>query len=184
MFGRLKEIPCICWKFYSIFTNQAKMAIKIKQVIDNAPRNAVLFASWMSSQGCGYSHYMSLGIPTAYLFTDIGNKLPQWFLKEERDMNIKYMITSFLGEGLSGVEKMTVDSNELLVSSPECAIMECLNLPETTSFLLDIYYIMEGLTTLRPKLVQSLLETCTSIKVKRLWQKKPTILGSKPIRTL
>lgn len=202
------------------------MAIKIKQIIDNAPRDAVLFGSWLSSQGLdarqqysymksgwlsriskgvykmrgtqptlfasvssyntqlgkscivgaytaleirGYSHYMSMGTPTAYLFTDKANKIPGWFLKEEWDMNIKYMTTSFLAEGLLGVEKMTVDGNELLVSSPERAIMECLHLPEATSSLLDIYYIMEGLTTLRPKLVQSLLEICTSIKVKRLF---------------
>lgn len=32
-----------------------------------------------------------------------------------------------------------------------------------------MYYIMESLTTLRPKLVQSLLESCTSQKVKRLF---------------
>ena len=31
----------------------------------------------------------------------------------------------------------------------------------------DLFYVMEMLTTLRPKLVQSLLEKCSSIKVKR-----------------
>ena len=54
-------------------------------------------------------------------------------------------------------------------SSPERAILDCLNLPDANSSLLDIYYIMEGLTTLRPKLVQALLESCTSLKVKRLF---------------
>ena len=49
------------------------------------------------------------------------------------------------------------------------AILECLNLPEAASSLLDIYYLMESLTTLRPKLVQTLLESCTSQKVKRLF---------------
>ena len=93
----------------------------------------------------GYSHYVSMGKPTAYLFTDKSNKLPSWVLKEEWDMTIKYMTTSFLG------------------------ILECLNLPDASSSLLDIYYIMEGLTTLRPKLVQTLLEACTSQKVKRLF---------------
>ena len=57
--------------------------------------------------------------------------------------------------------------HDLLVSSPERAMLECLNLPDASSSLLDIYYIMEGLTTLRPKLVQTLLEACTSQKVKR-----------------
>ena len=34
---------------------------------------------------------------------------------------------------------------------------------------MDTYYVMEMLTTLRPKLLQQLLESCTSIKVKRLF---------------
>ena len=79
------------------------------------------------------------------------------------------MTTSFLGDELLGVEYMTVNQHDLLVSSPERAILECLNLPDASSSLLDIYYIMEGLTTLRPKLVQTLLEACTSQKVKRLF---------------
>ena len=84
-------------------------------------------------------------------------------------MTIKYMTTSFLGDELLGVETMTINQHDLLVSSPERAILECLNLPDASSSLLDIYYIMEGLTTLRPKLVQTLLEACTSQKVKRLF---------------
>ena len=105
----------------------------------------------------------------AYLFADKTNKLPSWLLKGEWDMTVKYMTTSFLGDELFGVETMSINQHDLLVSSPERAILECLNLPEASSSLLDIYYIMEGLTTLRPKLVQTLLEACTSQKVKRLF---------------
>ena len=79
------------------------------------------------------------------------------------------MPTTFRGEVLLGVESMTIEQFDLLVSSPERAILECLYLPESASSLLDVYYIMEGLTTLRPKLVQTLLESCTSLKVKRLF---------------
>ena len=64
---------------------------------------------------------------------------------------------------------MRVEQHDLLVSSPERAFLECLNLPDASSSLLDIYYLMESLTTLRPKLVQTLLESCTSHKVKRLF---------------
>lgn len=117
----------------------------------------------------GYSHYLSMGKPMAYLFTDKSNKLPSWLLEEEWDMTIKYMTTSFLGDGLLGVETTTVNQHDLLVSSPERAILECLNLPDASSSLLDIYYVMESMTTLRPRLVQTLLEACTSQKVKRLF---------------
>ncbi|MBQ0090128.1 MAG: type IV toxin-antitoxin system AbiEi family antitoxin domain-containing protein, partial [Prevotellaceae bacterium] len=97
------------------------------------------------------------------------DRLPLWMLERDWDMSIKYMKTSFLGDDHKGVETMPVGTDQLLVSSPERAILECLNLPEATSSLLDIYYIMESLTTLRPKLVQLLLESCTSQKVKRLF---------------
>ena len=117
----------------------------------------------------GYSHYLSLGKPKAYLFTDKENKLPLWIVQGNWDMAVKYMTTSFLGTDLKAVEPMVVESNSLLVSSPERAFLECLHLPDAASSLLDMYYIMESLPTLRPKLVQSLLESCTSQKVKRLF---------------
>lgn len=117
----------------------------------------------------GYSHYLSLGKPQAYLFTGRMNKLPSWILSRDWDMTVKYMTTSFLGDDLLGVETMTVDGDSLLVSSPERAFLECLHLPEAASSLLDLHYIMESLTTLRPKLVQALLEACSSQKVKRLF---------------
>ena len=117
----------------------------------------------------GYSHYVPMGKPKAYLFTNNDSRLPAWLLQSEWDMTVRYMTTSFLGDGTLGTEIMTIDGHELLVSSPERAILECLNLPEASSSLLDIYYIMEGLTTLRPKLMQTLLENCTSQKVKRLF---------------
>lgn len=117
----------------------------------------------------GYSHYLSMGKPQAYLFTGKDYKLPSWMLQREWDMTIKYMVTSFLGDDRKGVEPFVADGNELLVSSPERAMLECLNLPESSASLLDLYYIMESLTTLRPKLVQSLLEECSSKKVRRLF---------------
>lgn len=117
----------------------------------------------------GYAHFLPMGKPKAYLFTDRKNKLPSWIVNSDWDMSVKYMTTSFLGNGLLGVEPMTLEQHELLVSSPERSILECLNLPDAASSLLDTYYVMEGLTTLRPKLVQELLESCTSLKVKRLF---------------
>ena len=54
-------------------------------------------------------------------------------------------------------------------SSAERAILECLHLAPKSFDLVECYQIMEGLTNLRPKLVQQLLEACTSIKAKRLF---------------
>ena len=79
----------------------------------------------------GYSHYLSMGKPQAYLFTGKDDKLPTWLTQREWDMTIKYMVTSFLGDDRKGVEPFVSDGNELLVSSPERAMLECLNLPES-----------------------------------------------------
>lgn len=117
----------------------------------------------------GYSHYLSMGKPKAFLFTAKNTKLPSWAMQHEWDMTISHMETSFLGDEMIGVDNMKVGGETLLVSSPERVILECLNLRDASSNLLNVYYIMESLTTLRPKLLQTLLEACSSQKVKRLF---------------
>lgn len=62
---------------------------------------------------------------------------------------------------------MSYNGVDILVSTPERAFMEALYLSPTYYSLMDIYYVMEMLTTLRPKMIQQLLESCSSVKVKR-----------------
>ena len=47
--------------------------------------------------------------------------------------------------------------------------MECLYLVPKSQPLTEVFELMEGLNNLRPALVQSLLEACRSVKVKRLF---------------
>jgi hypothetical protein len=55
------------------------------------------------------------------------------------------------------------------ISSPERAAMEMLHLvPKRVGFE-EAFLIMENLVSLRPSLVEGLLEHCNSIKVKRLF---------------
>lgn len=117
----------------------------------------------------GLSHYVPMGKPVAFLFTDNSQKLPEWLINGDWDMSVVYQTTSFVGNDLLGVETMTIEGRPLLVSSVERAIMEWLNMSDVADSILDIYYVMEMLTTLRPWLVQQLLERCTSVKVKRLF---------------
>jgi hypothetical protein len=68
-----------------------------------------------------------------------------------------------------GLARHDLDSYSIFISAPERAIMEVLYLvPQQQSFE-EAGLLMEGLTTLRPQLVQELLELCNSIKVKRLF---------------
>ena len=77
------------------------------------------------------------------------------------------MSSKVIGE--KGIEQIEYSGMTLTVSSPERAIMECLLLSPMRYDLMDIYYLMEMLTSLRVSLVQQLLEDCTSVKVKRLF---------------
>lgn len=89
-------------------------------------------------------------------------------LNSEWDMTIKYFTTSIFKEDV-GLEKYEYRGSQLLISGPERAFLECLHLAPSNYSLMDVYYVMEMLRTLRPKLVQQLLEECSSIKVKRLF---------------
>jgi len=90
-------------------------------------------------------------------------------LVHEWDMNVRYVTTKIFGDNMLGVEKTNVEGFVLPVSSPERAFMECLHLAPKYYSVMDLYYVMEMLTTLRPQLVKLLLEQCTSLKVKRLF---------------
>ena len=116
----------------------------------------------------GYSHFVAMGKPLAFLFTANGSRLPRWMLNSEWDMTIKYITTSIFKEDV-GLEKYEYRGSQLLISGPERAFLECLHLAPSNYSLMDVYYVMEMLTTLRPKLVQQLLEECSSIKAKRLF---------------
>lgn len=123
----------------------------------------------------GSNQYLRLGIPTIYLYSPLGVKLPSWFTNREWYAEIKHVKTGFLPEGL-GVESVKAMSYssmaspfDLKISNPERAIVECLYLAPKEFDLVEIYEIMDGLVNLRPKQVQSLLEKCGSVKVKRLF---------------
>lgn len=115
----------------------------------------------------GFAHFGVVGREKAFLLTSASERFPSWLLSHQWDMDIVYSTTSVFRGSMTGIEEMDYNGFKLQVSSAERAIMECLLLAPTEMSYLDVYYIMEMLTTLRPKQVQSLLEVCTSIKVKR-----------------
>ena len=116
----------------------------------------------------GYGHYLYLGKERVQLFSPLGVNLPTWFAKHDWGAKIEHKKTGFLPrrEGLKDIEST---SREPKQSAPERAMMECLYLTPKTMGLVECYQLMEGLANLRPYLVQALLESCTSVKVKRLF---------------
>lgn len=115
----------------------------------------------------GFSHYITMGKPTAVVFSPVKPPLPRWLNDTELDMNLMEVASKVLGS--AGIEQMDYQGQTLTVSSPERAIMECILLSPSRYDLMDVFYLMEMLTSLRSGLVQQLLENCTSVKIKRMF---------------
>jgi len=115
----------------------------------------------------GKAHYLQLNEALVTLFGDSNERLPKWFQDSWQEI-YHYHKTSFLPPKL-GLVEFEVRGLPLKISSPARAMMECLYLAPADQDLQECYELMEGLTQLRPSLVQELLECCTSIKVKRLF---------------
>jgi len=116
----------------------------------------------------GKAHFLELSPKKVTLFANQKEKLPTWFKQYDWGLKIDYQTSTFLPPhlGLTEIEHKTFIIN---ISSPARAIMECLHMASEAQTLLEVHDIMEGLNNLRPDLVQSLLEQCGSVKVKRLF---------------
>ncbi|MGC9343746.1 MAG: type IV toxin-antitoxin system AbiEi family antitoxin [Bacteroidales bacterium] len=116
----------------------------------------------------GLSHYVRMEKEPLYLFSPQYVKLPKWFLDQEWSYKIIHIKTKFLPAELA-LFYYSWDELKLQISSPERSIMECLYLTPNRFDIMECYQILEGLSNLRPKVIQELLENCNSIKVKRLF---------------
>ncbi len=118
----------------------------------------------------GFEHFVTAAQGSyLYLFSDTPQRLPSWFAKHKWDRRVSYRaLRLFPRDHKLGLTQHGFGTFEIEVSAPERAILELLHLvPKEQSFE-EARLLMEGLVGLRPKLVQSLLENCRSIKVKRL----------------
>ncbi len=116
----------------------------------------------------GFAHYLRMGAETVFLFAPPKTPFPTWFKSHDWGTEIRLVRTAFLPEGM-GLAEHEDKTFAIRISAPERAILECLHLAPETVDLVECAQVMDGLTTLRPKLLQPLLEQCGSIKVKRLF---------------
>ncbi len=116
----------------------------------------------------GKAHYLELSPKKVIVFGGKDEKLPTWFLKHDWGVKIDYHSSSFLPAEI-GLVDIELKTFSIKVSSAARALLECLFLAPKNQELVECYQLMEGLNNLRPNLVQKLLESCTSIKVKRLF---------------
>ncbi len=116
----------------------------------------------------GKAHYLELSQKKVTLFGGKNEKLPTWCINHDWGVKLDYYSSSFLPADIGFVE-IELKTFSIKVSSAARAMLECLFLAPKNQELLECYQLMEGLNNLRPNLVQKLLESCTSIKVKRLF---------------
>ena len=115
----------------------------------------------------GFNHYVPMGKSVLMIGHAKEEPVPSWM----RSVNLDYSLKFFSTETFSKPQ-FTLFNTEyphLQAPVPEQAFLECLLLaPEHYSYM-DLYYIMEQLTTLRPEVVQGLLENTSNLKVKRMF---------------
>jgi Transcriptional regulator, AbiEi antitoxin, Type IV TA system/Transcriptional regulator, AbiEi antitoxin N-terminal domain len=116
----------------------------------------------------GQAHYLELNAKTVQLFAPRKTLLPAWFRNHDWGLKPELHNTNFLPAaiGLVDVEHKLFT---VKASGTARAVMECLYLAPEKFDLVEAYQIMEGLGTLRPAVVQTLMEQCGSVKVKRLF---------------
>lgn len=116
----------------------------------------------------GKAHYLEVGGKQAYLYRAADEKIPAWFRNYDWGIEIKNISTSFLPPTMELVD-LEIKNYSIQISSPVRAILECLHQAYNDESILECYQLMENLNNLNPKNIQTMLENCSSVKVKRLF---------------
>lgn len=116
----------------------------------------------------GNSHYVRFANTKAYLFSPLNVALPLWFRTHWGD-DVRHVQTKLLPPDLGLSERQAPEGLTLKASSVERAALELLHLAPKEFDLVEAGMVVESMTSIRPKLMQTLLEQCASIKVRRLF---------------
>jgi hypothetical protein len=118
----------------------------------------------------GYSHYIRKGDGRKVILWKAPKvRLPSWFLNYDWKVRLEVRSATLFDRKVNALSQTKVDNIEVEISSAERAILEHLYDVPKYEGIDEANYIMEGLTSLRPLVMQKLLEACKSVKVKRLF---------------
>ena len=99
----------------------------------------------------GFNHYVPIGKPVLMVAAPT-SKTPLWMLSDVYDATFLVFHTNAFSYTKT-IERVT-DSGTLYVYSPVQAFLECLILAPKSYSYMDLYYVMEQLTTLRSDVVR------------------------------
>ena len=118
----------------------------------------------------GFAHYLPAAQRRVFLYGSPGIVLPAWFTGDR--FGVEFVVTRtnlFPTDPQEGFTEFKERDFSVWISAPERAMLEMLHLvPKKVGFD-EARLVMGNLTTLRPEVVQGLLEACRSVKVKRLF---------------
>lgn len=117
----------------------------------------------------GSAHFIPISQTKIFIFTSLRKALPLWFTSfmQKRKTLYEYLQYSFLPPGL-GTTTYDCGEFKIEISTRERAALEICELFGRFHDFEECKILFENLGTLRPQLVQSLLDNCTSVKAKRL----------------
>lgn len=121
----------------------------------------------------GYGHYIPLGESQSiwlYRHNDEMRNLPLWFIKSFSKTNdIDYTKRNIFTDDDLEIIEIPVKNYNIKVSSPERALLESIELTPQFINCEYVLHLIEGMTTLRPKVLEKLLVNCNSVKTKRMF---------------
>lgn len=119
----------------------------------------------------GRSHFVPLGEKKrVILISDRPEQLPAWFRNHQWEAHVEHRCFAlFETVPEEATTRLDCGGFHVAMSSAERAMMEQIHLAGSNDDIENVLQLMEGLTTLRPKTVQELLESCQSVKVKRVF---------------
>lgn len=117
----------------------------------------------------GYAHYLALNGREVVLFGKAGTKLPSWFSNHRWSRPVTLVTSRLFGDNDDRVSMVKTDHIQFAVATLEQAAFEIMYLVPKRQSYEEALQVMESLTSLRPGVVQQLLESCRSVKTKRLF---------------
>lgn len=119
----------------------------------------------------GVAQYATLGKRApVWLFGHGRTKLPKWFLEYSWDARMRLVQSKLFQERGLGISQLkTVEGFQILTSRRERAIMEAIHLIGKDHSFEEVAELFDSLSTLDPALLQALLESCRSFKVRRVF---------------
>ena len=117
----------------------------------------------------GFAHFIPMSRRRVWLFGPQKTKLPHWFVKNHWDHDVHLAATNLFSNNELGMTEHRVNDFTVRMSAPERAMFETLYLVPNNQSLNEAFQLMEGMTTLRPRLLDELLAECNSLTVRRVF---------------